>query len=160
MRAENWADGERGPSADRLLSSLGDVAERGERGWLSEDVSLFVGLRALLLVNFASCARMLLGLSNAMPISCVSHLQNPQAKMYDGGPASSRGFTERGAVHMGQLKQFLAHLDTFDQYLIWRMSGGVLPTYCPHSSPYCLVSQTDNLDNTSSRFPLSYILDI
>ena len=56
-------------------------------------------------------ARMFVGLSKVIPISKVVHIQYAQANT--NGACSvpfSRAVTASGAVHTGQLKQFLEHL--------------------------------------------------
>ena len=92
------------------------MEEYVDSGDLSSPKDLDICLpRAAGSVIFDSWVRMFVGLSNLMPMSRVVHMQYPQDNTQ--GPCwvpfpvtFSSVLTARGAVHMGQLKQFLAHL--------------------------------------------------
>ncbi len=71
----------------------------------------FLGVPPLLSLD--SWIARLLGLSKVMPMSRVVQLQYPHARIqgpFKWLPSGSNVFTVMGAVHIGQLKQFLLHL--------------------------------------------------
>lgn len=67
------------------------------------------------LLSLDSWTARLLGLSNFMPMSRVVQLQYPHARIQGplmALPSGSNVFTVIGAEHIGQVKQFLLHLQS------------------------------------------------
>lgn len=93
------------------------MVEYVDRGDLSSHTDLDICLprAVVVLVILESCVQMLVGLSNLIPMSRDDHMQyaheSTHGPCWPSLPATfSSVVTARGAVHMGQLKQFLAHL--------------------------------------------------
>ena len=93
------------------------MVENVDKGDLSSPTVLDICLPRVVVVSLIleSCAQMFVGLSNLMPMSRDDHMQYAHESTH--GPCwpslpvtFSSVLTARGAVHMGQLKQFLAHL--------------------------------------------------